>query len=501
MPSALVLVIATACADDGNAAVSRATASPTTMPGSYGPGFRDAPCDSAIPASARVECGILEVPVDRANPGAAQAELPVAIVRAEPARNSSDPIVYLSGGPGYSGRDLTRYFLTHDVAGPRDVILFDQRGTGAATSSLDCPEVAPVAVSALTAADPPEVEGGRLEAVLRACRRRLIDEGIDLDQFDTPTTALDVRNLREALGIDRWNLFGRSYGTTVALELLRIDGDAVRSVVLDSVYPPDVPNDARSAEEHVARVFDQLFAGCREDPTCHEQYPTFEADFTALVAEWNADPYETTIDGPAGEPEKVVLTGDDVVSGTWNGMYDGAVTAALPSLVQPLRERGPAANAIVSDLAGRGLDDLTGIAEGVAVAVDCADRERLDRHDEAGVLNRHPEYATLLGLGLDTAQCEAWDVSPVDASFNDPVSSDVPALVFGDRYDPRTPPEDGERAASTLQHSTFVLTSGLGHAASLVEWCLTSILIAFVTDPGAPVDNSCAAELEGPRWS
>jgi pimeloyl-ACP methyl ester carboxylesterase len=496
-----VLVIVTACGDGGSTSVSGTSANPTTIPPAYAPTYRGAPCDAAVPAGPRVDCGILTVPVDRADPDGAQAELPVAIVRSTAVHRVPDPIVYLSGGPGFAGRELARYFLTHDVAGPRDVIVFDQRGTGAATPSLDCPEVAPVAAAVLTAADSPGVESGRVQASLQACRGRLLDEGIDLDQFDTPTTALDVRDLRQALEIERWNLFGRSYGTTVALELLRVDGAAARSVVLDSVYPPDVPNDARSVEEHADRVFAQLFAGCDEDPTCHARYPTFEADFGALVDEWNADPYETTIDGPAGEPEHLIITGDDVVGGVWNGMYDGAVIAALPSLVQPLRDRGPAADAIVSELAGRGLDDVSSIAEGVAVVVDCADRQRLDRHDASGVLARHPEYASLVTLGFDTEQCAAWDVSSVDASFNDPVSSDVPALVFGDRYDPRTPPDDGERAASTLSRSTFVLTSGLGHAASLAEWCLTSTLIDFVTDPDARVDDSCAAAIAGPRWS
>ena len=497
----LVLVIVPACRAGGSGSASRATATATTGAPAYAPSYRDAPCDEAVQASPRVDCGILTVPLDRSDPDGAQAELPVAIVRSAATRRESDPILYLSGGPGFAGRDLTRYFLTHEVAGPRDVILFDQRGTGAATPSLDCPEVAPVAAAALTAADPPEVEGDRVQGALQACHRRLLDQGVDLDQFDTPTTALDVQDLRRALGIERWNLFGRSYGTTVALELLRVDGDAVRSVVLDSVYPPDVPNDARSVEAHASRAFSQLFTGCEEDPTCHERYPTFEADFDALVDEWNANPYETTIEGPAGEAVDLVITGDDVVSGVWSGMYDGDVTAALPSLVQPLRERGPAAAAIVGELAAKGLDDVASVAEGVAVVVDCADRQQLDRDDGDGVLGRHPEYATLLRLGFDTEQCAAWDVSSVDSSFNDPVSSDVPALLFGDRYDPRTPPEDGQRAASTLSRSTFVLTSGLGHAASLVEWCLTSTLIDFVTDPDARVDASCAAGLAHPRWS
>jgi pimeloyl-ACP methyl ester carboxylesterase len=495
---ALVVVIASACRG-GSAGVTGTSV--TTMATAYAPSYRDTPCDSAVPADPRVNCGILTVPVDRSEPAGPQVELPVAIVRSAAARRMADPIVYLSGGPGFAGRDLAHYFLTHDVAGPRDVILFDQRGTGAATPSLDCPEVASVAVAALTAADPPEVEGRQAQAALQTCRRRLLEQGVDLDQFDTPTTALDVRDLRAALGIGRWNLFGRSYGTTVALELLRADGAAVRSVVLDSVYPPDVANDARSVEEHADRVFAQLFAGCEEDRTCHERYPTFEADFGALVDEWNADPFETTLDGPDGRPETLVLTGDDVVAGVWNGMYDGAVTAALPSLVQPLRERGPAANAIVAELAGRAVDDVANVAEGVAVVVDCADRERLDRHDESGVLARHPEYGSLVSLGFDTDLCAAWDVSPVDASFNDPVRSSVPALVFGDRYDPRTPPEDGERAASTLARSTFVETVGFGHAASLAQWCLTSTLVDFFIDPDAKVEDSCAGERGGPRWS
>jgi pimeloyl-ACP methyl ester carboxylesterase len=498
---ALVVVIASACRADGSAGVTGATASATTIAPVDAPSYRDAPCDAAVPADPRVDCGILTLPVDRAEPEGAQVELPVAIVRSAAAHRSADPIVYLSGGPGFAGRDVARYFLTHDVGGPRDVILFDQRGTGAATPSLDCPEAAPVAAAVLTAADPPEVEGERVQAALQTCRRRLLEQGVDLDQFDTPTTALDARDLRQALGIARWNLFGRSYGTTVALELLRADGAAVRSVVLDSVYPPDEANDARSVEEHADRVFAQLFAGCEEDRGCHQRYPTFEADFRALVDEWNADPFEATIDEPTGQSETVVLTGDDVVAGVWDGMYDGAVTAALPSLVQPLRERGPAANAIVSELAGRAVDDVADVAEGVAVVVDCADRERLDRHDESGVLERHPEYGSLVSLGFDTDLCAAWDVSPVDATFNDPVRSSVPALVFGDRYDPRTPPEDGERAAATLSESTFVETAGLGHAASLAEWCLTSTLIDFVADPEAAVDDSCAAAIAGPRWA
>jgi pimeloyl-ACP methyl ester carboxylesterase len=312
-----------------------------------------------------------------------------------------------------------------------------------------------------------------------------------------------VRDLRRALGIDEWNIFGISYGTTVALEVLRADGEAVRSAVIDSVFPTDIADDAERQRDIADRVFGELFAGCGADPQCGARYPNLEADFDALVADWNAVPFELSVAGPEGPPVDLVITGNDVVAGAWNGMYDGEITAILPSVVETLGQRSPAAEGIVGELARRGWDQLSGAAEGVAVGVNCADRQRLAGGSEAAVLAEAPMYASLLTLGPDSGPetCDLWGVAPVDPAFNEPVSSDVPTLILGDRYDPVTPPADGERAAATLSASTFVATSGFGHGITLRNDCTQAIFGAFVADPEAPVDSTCLDAFDLPQWS
>src|SRR5207249_3535486 len=179
-------------------------------------------------------------------------------------------------------------FLHEHWVPDRDVILFDQRGTGRATPSLDCPAAYEAVWTALGAAAPAAQEGASAANVLRDCHTQLVRAGIHLDQFSTPITADDVADIKRALGINTWNLFGVSYGTTVALEMARRHPTGVRSVVIDSVLPPTVAGDAQHQADVVHRALRALFDGCAADPRCDAAYPTLAADFSKLVAEWNA---------------------------------------------------------------------------------------------------------------------------------------------------------------------------------------------------------------------
>ena len=62
----------------------------------------------------------------------------------------------------------------------------------------------------------------------------------DLMAYNTASNAADINDLRLALGYDQVNLWGGSYGTRLALGVMRDYPEGLRSVVLDSVYPPDV---------------------------------------------------------------------------------------------------------------------------------------------------------------------------------------------------------------------------------------------------------------------
>ncbi len=160
-----------------------------------------------------------------------------------------------AGGPGFAGLDDIEYFghvlpfrETHDI------VTYDQRGTGRATPSLECPERDEVAVATLQAAEDPADERAAVAAAMRACRDRLVAVGIDLDDYDSEASAADLDDLRRALGYDRWTILGISYGGRLALATMRSFPDGIESVILDSVVRRDLrrrrPHDRGSEPRH-----------------------------------------------------------------------------------------------------------------------------------------------------------------------------------------------------------------------------------------------------------
>jgi pimeloyl-ACP methyl ester carboxylesterase len=475
-----------------------------TPPSTAGPGYTASyaktSCDDVVPADARVECGTLTVPADRADLAKGTVTIPVAIIHAASATAAKDPIIYFSGGPGFPGRTIAGYFLDQDMGGDRDMIVFDQRGTGASTPSLDCPEVVEPVWAALGAAGDPVAEGRTTAAALLACRSRLVAQGVDLDAYNTPATAADVEDLRAVLGIDRWNLFGVSYGTRVALEVARRDPTHVRSVVLDSTIPPDVAPTAAHRIATANRVFDVLAAGCKAAPAC-AAHGDVALNVQTVFDAWTASPFQTTVEDPATHQQRsVAITGSDVIAGLWNALYDSRLIGVLPSLLPGLLARGDVAQAAVNQLAASGINQLTGYAEAMQMSVDCADTERLggiSGVDAAATVD--PRWQSLLTLGA-SVPCPQWGVRPVDASFNSPVLSGLPALVLGDEYDPVTPPADSQRVASGFANGTYVFFTGLGHGAVFASTCAQATFHAFMADPNTKPDTSCAAS-GAPGWA
>ena len=95
-------------------------------------------------------------------------------------------------------------------------------------------------------------------------------------------------------------------------------------------------------------------------------------------------------------------------------------------------------------------------------------------------------------------ECHLWDTGR-DARVNNPVTSDVPSLVFQGEWDPAVPNPPIQAAASHLRNGTFVQVPGIGHGAlgSYLGWqdCPRSVAAAFLRNPTAPLDASCVAAM------
>ena len=249
------------------------------------PVFDETPCN--LPGVSpevrpRLRCGTISVPRSYDNPGAGRFKLAVVVVRSpqQPAR--SDPVVYVSGGPGspltiYTGQQAqTRY------AAGRDLILVDQRGTGRSEPKL-CPDLDGALFDAgvAIATNPTDDALAKRRRVYAACRAEAIAHGFDLKDFGTSVTVADFEQVRRALGIKRWNVYGKSYGTTVAMTLVALHPETVRAAVLDSIYPPD-PRPMQST--NVGDALDAFFRYCSGDQACAAAYPSLAATYRETVS-------------------------------------------------------------------------------------------------------------------------------------------------------------------------------------------------------------------------
>lgn len=492
-----VLLLAGACSNGGDGATgaetdpSSSTATTRTLPTAT-PTLVDVDCHALVASITGLTCHELTVPADRSDPQSGSVTLRVGRLAPRTTPGEEDPLLFLPGGPGQVGVAFMLAFHDKDFAPNREIIALDPRGVPESRPNLECERYDDVIWQVLAEPRPATEEDQMLDQFLQYCRHELIEnlpEGVDLDDFDTPTAAADVIDLRRALGIEEWNVFGLSYGTTVALEVARQDEGGIRSMVLDSVYPTDVPLSTDRLVANAQRAFGELWDACEANTRCSASHPDVRGRFDALVESFDAEPFETTVEDRDGTLRQVTITGEDIVAGLFNALYDHELIGELPLAIDQLRERGDNATAVVQQLAQSGVDQLTLFTEGVTGTVECADRSRLGVNDSLA-----PAPFSMLSV-LGSVRCQVWDVDPVDPTFHDPVTVDVPALVFGNRFDPVTPPSDSERVADGLPSGTFVRLPTLGHGAVLAHACPQSLAETFLAEPNHRVDSACVTRM------
>jgi hypothetical protein len=157
----------------------------------------------------RLRCGTVSVPRDYENPNAGRFKLAVVLIRSEQQPSWPEPVVYINGGPGAPLTVYAAYQARTPYAPLRDLILVDQRGTGRWEPSI-CPDQERRLRDATfaIAAGNTEAEIARRQAAYLGCRDQAIRRGLDLEDFGTRVTVEDFESVRQALRVERWNVYG-----------------------------------------------------------------------------------------------------------------------------------------------------------------------------------------------------------------------------------------------------------------------------------------------------
>lgn len=471
------------------------TASPVAAPTlAYQPVFEPAPCAFPVPSGYDPECGYLVVPEDRARPDSPFIRLHLAIFRGRPGTTLPDPVVHLAGGPGSSSLEVAGYLLGRGldaVLAQRDLILFDQRGTGSSQPRLDCPERASITPTLLDGSLSAEQARAAVVDAFRRCRERLAAGGIDLTAYNSAASAADLDDLRLALGFETLNLYAVSYGTRLALTLMRDHPEAVRSAVLDSAYPLQV-NLYTALAPNAERAFDVFFERCASTPDCSTAYPDLRAVFYQLVDQLNASPVPVSLYA-GGAQRTVSLDGGLLIDVLFVGLYNPAVTASMPRMIYDLR-RGE--YSILRERLALYFEPTSAL--GMQMAVQCAEELPFNSPEEAytAAQGLQPQIAGFFPASVQPLfeVCREWTVVFPNPNENLPVSSDLPALVLAGEGDPITPPEWGRMVARDLPHSYFYEFPGNGHWVTRSSRCALAMALAFWNEPNADpglADPSC----------
>ncbi|MGW7312795.1 alpha/beta fold hydrolase [Streptomyces sp. NPDC054865] len=468
--------------------------------------FEPGPCPRTpepVEALEGARCGTLTVPENRAKAGGRTIELGVAIVPAATDTPKPDPIVWLAGGPGDDAVGEAKMAIDGGLNRDRDVIFMSQRGTYSADPTLLCTDIDEFnARSVGLVYDAPSTE--RLHvAATKACRDQLAGRGIDLGAYNDIESAADYDDLRTALGVKQWNLYGISYGTHLALTYMRLHPEGLRAVGIDGILPPSRAGSVATWSS-ARQGFDGLFKACAEQPACNKRYPNLSAGFDRLVRELEAEPVTTTVTLPGSDkPVKVVLDGGALVNWMTSATH---VAPQVPAALDELANGKP--QRIAKQWAGGKLSPqaMGRVAHGLVYGVFCGEWTPYESQAQAlrGGQQAFPSFprsvqAQAPQLTFLRPDCDVWNVPAAPPSIRDVTRGDIPTLALSGGFDSQTGADNGAYVARTLPKAKVVTVPYEPHVVFATSKCAQEIAVSFFDDPAAP-DTECLKDLKPPEF-
>jgi pimeloyl-ACP methyl ester carboxylesterase len=425
------------------------------------------------------ECATLRVPLDHS--GGQPGSIDLHVERIGDGEPAGGALFALSGGPGQPAANLTEDFnRALGGLGGRDLIVYDQRGTGQ-SGALRCPEIQNTDMT----------DAGDEAA---ACARRL---GPRRAFYTTRDTVADIEALRRELGVERISLYGVSYGTKVALAYAATHPDRVERLILDSVvgWPsgPDAFN--RPTTAAMPRVLRALCRG-RCDPITADP----AADLARVVDRIARDGLAGTAFDGRGRPRRVRIRRGDLFSMLLFGDLLPAIRGDLPAAYASA-VRGDTALLARFGYRPRGLDDVPGqpateYSQGLYATTMCEESElpwdrttpfedrRAQARERAALLpgDAFEPFDRESAANSDLIRmCERWPTGPDAPATPTGPLPDVPVLIMNGEADLRTPLEDARALAELFPRSTLV-TDAVGHSVLFASRCARAAVVAFFRD-------------------
>jgi pimeloyl-ACP methyl ester carboxylesterase len=428
----------------------------------------------------QVQCGSLKVSENYQQTTGAKISINFAVLPAIDGSLKKAPFMFLAGGPGQAAVELAPSItkLFYDVRKTHDIILIDQRGTGK-SHPLQCDEQSQQDIYRLAAETVSEQE-------IKQCLAKFTG---DLTQYNSENAIRDFEAVRAALGHQQVHLYGGSYGTRAALVYLRMFPQALRSVVLDSVGPIEVPIGLFG--QSAAQAFDKLVQHCQQQTECQQAFPSLAEEFNQLVKRLEQQAVTTNIQHPRlGGSTDFVVTKEKLLNVLRMQLYNVSMRNLVPLVIHQafLENYLPLAGLLAQT------DGDIGMYIGLTFNIVC--NEDLPKLSPAMFsLDANNSFDGNLSHKAWLTACPLWPQYRPSAEFYQPVTAKVPTLILSGGLDPVTPPSNGEFAANSLPNSHHIVVDNAAHIVASHS-CAPELINEFL-DSLTPdkLDESCLQEV------
>ncbi|MFI6943598.1 alpha/beta hydrolase [Streptomyces sp. NPDC050418] len=446
-----------------------------------------------------LQCGSLKVPLNHAKPGGKKITLALSRVPHTSSKKAyQGPLLVNPGGPGGSGLSMAGFVagsLPKKVASTYDVIGFDPRGVGRSEPALDCrpghfdpvrPDTVPVSHSVERA------NLKRAKAFADACGKKY---GSLLQYIDTVSAVRDMDAIRKALGANKINYFGYSYGTYLGSVYAKLYPQRVRRAVLDSIVDPTGVWYEDNLDQDYA--FDSRHKAFAAWVAKHDATYKLGKDPAKVEAAWYAM-REALAEKPAGKKVGAGELEDTFLPGGYYNGYWPTLAEAFAAFVNDKDD----ALLIEAYENFAAVDKAGDNGYSVYAAVQCRDASWPRdwgqwRHDMWKAHDKAPFMAW--NNAWYNAPCAFWPTKPL--SPPDVSNSKLPpVLLFQATDDAATPYEGGLVVHRKLHRSSLVVEEGGGNHGITLSGndCLDKYLADYLASGKVPrgsgeVDATCAA--------
>jgi pimeloyl-ACP methyl ester carboxylesterase len=439
-----------------------------------------------VPDGATIQCGTVSVPQDWNKPKDGKTfDLAVMRIRASDQSDRIGTILLNPGGPGGSGYEFTAH-LASRVGGLLrrfDILGFDPRGVGK-SAPVKC--IADADLDASFGYEPDPVSDASFQGLVALARR--IGEGCGakfpdtLGLFSTEQAARDMDAIRAALGEEKLNYLGFSYGTLLGAVYANLFPQRIRAMVLDGAVDPQ--QGPIEGSEGQAKGFERAFTNftnwCRQNSRSCPIAPDARKAVT--------DAIDTARRAPVRRGDRAATAGW-VLYAVIASLYSEQAWPILARAISDLNDGDANIAFLLADsYAERDDDGHFSTLFDANNAVNCADSEQYPSVEDIRALQadwrkKYPLFGAPLAVGM--LNCSVWpakkDPYPVG-----PAAGSVPIVVVGTTGDPATPYESTAKLASLLGTGTVVTWEGEGHTAYPETSCIRNAVERYFIEGEKP---------------